>query len=150
MNAFDPVTTTARTAGAVLLTTVVLVVGATTAHASGGADDRSGSSRGGRVAVRAAGHCSASSVWSLRAKADDGRIETELEVDTTHPGRVWSVRLSDGGTRVFSGRRTTSARSGSFTVDERLVDRAGRDRITAVARDPRSGERCVATVVLPG
>jgi hypothetical protein len=150
MKLIDPVTTTARTAGAVLLTTVVLGVGVPTAHASGGADDGSGRSGGDRVAVRTAGHCSASSPWSMKAKADHGRIEAEVEVDTPRAGRTWSVTLSDNGTRVFKGTRTTSARSGSFTLERRLVDRAGWDRLTAVARDQRSGERCVATLTFAG
>ena len=149
MNPLDHATTL-RTAGAVLLATVALGVGTSTAHASGGADDPGRSSRGDRVPGRAAGHCSGSSVWSLEAEADHGRLETELEVDTRRAGHTWTVTLSDDGRRVFTGARTTSARSGSFSVERRLVDRAGRDRLTAVARDPRSGERCVATVSLAG
>ena len=149
MNPFGP-TTTLRAAGAALLATVALGAGTATAHASGGADDGRGSSRGDRLVVRATGHCSGSSTWSMKAKADDGRIETELEVDTHRAGRTWTVALSDNGDRVFSGRRTTSARSGSFSVERRLVDRTGRDRLTAVARGTRSGERCVAALTFAG
>ena len=136
-------TTLLRTSGAVLLSLALLGAGTTAASASGG-------SGGGRGEVRASGHCSGSSVWKLKAKHDDGRLETELEVDTRHVGRTWSVRLSDNGTRVYAGRRTTTAPSGSFTVERRLVDRAGRDRITAVARDLRTGERCVGALTVAG
>lgn len=99
----------------------VPVAGAAPAQASGGA------------VVRTHGTCSNGSTWELKAKHDDGRIEWEFEVDTNRAGRVWSVRVTDNGTTVFSGSRTTNARSGSFTVARRTANRAGADVIRARA-----------------
>jgi hypothetical protein len=92
--------------------------------------------------VRRSGRCSGASVWKLKLKLDDGRIETEYEVDQNRVGQRWSVVLRDNGRVVFRGLRSTRAPSGSFTVERRLPNRAGSDRITARARNLRSGEVC--------
>lgn len=100
--------------------------------------------------VRSQGTCSKGSVWKLKAKADNGRIETELEVDSNRVRQVWSVQIADNGVRVFSGTRTTVAPSGSFSVERLIPNRAGTDRITGTARTASTGETCAATVVYPG
>jgi len=100
--------------------------------------------------VRAQGTCSQGSAWKLKAKADNGRIETELEVDTNRAGQAFAVRLIDNGVLVWSGSRTTVAPSGSFSVARLLTNRAGTDRITATARTVSTGETCSAVVVFPG
>ena len=100
--------------------------------------------------VRAQGTCSQGSAWKLKAKADNGRIETELEVDTNRAGQAFAVRLHDNGVLVWSGSRTTVAPSGSFSVARLLTNRAGTDRITATARTASTGETCSAVVVFPG
>lgn len=123
-----------RALGAVLVTVALVGAGTSPADARG-------------REVRSSGHCSAHSTWKLKAKADDGRLEVELEVDSNRVGQVWSVRLADNGTRFFRGHRTTKAPSGSFSVEKRPANRAGKDRITAVAKNSRSGERCSGVVV---
>lgn len=100
--------------------------------------------------VRSQGTCSKGSVWKLKAKADNGRIETELEVDSNRVRQVWSVQIADNGVRVFSGTRTTVAPSGSFSVEKLMSNHAGKDRITSTARTASTGETCAATVVYPG
>ena len=100
--------------------------------------------------VRAQGTCSQGSAWKLKAKADNGRIETELEVDTNRAGQAFAVRLYDNGVLVWSGSRMTVAPSGSFSVARLLTNRAGTDRITATARTASTGETCSAVVVFPG
>jgi hypothetical protein len=97
--------------------------------------------------VRASGKCSAGSTWKMKAKPDDGRIEVELEVDSNRVGQLWSVALSDNGTRIFTGNRRTTAPSGSFEVELRTANRAGADRFTATARTA-NGEVCSARVTL--
>ncbi len=47
-----------------------------------------------------------------------------------------------------SGRRTTTAPSGSFSVERRTTDRAGTQRISATARNSRTGEVCRATLTV--
>ena len=60
------------------------------------------------------------------------------------------MAVNDNGVRVFTGRRTTRAPSGSFSLERRLTNRAGADRIVAVARNLRTGERCVGSLTFNG
>lgn len=100
--------------------------------------------KGGKgVVVR--GKCSAGSVWKLKAKADDGRLETEFEVDQNKIGRRWRVTLAQNGAPVFTGIRTTVAPSGSFSL-HRLLAGSASNRIVATARALRGGETCHATL----
>jgi hypothetical protein len=104
--------------------------------------------QGGGGGVERSGGCSAGAVWKLKAKHDDGRIETEFEVDSNRVGQRWNVRIADNGVLVFSGARRTLAPSGSFTVERRIANRQGADHLRAVAVQPRTGQRCVGTVTL--
>jgi hypothetical protein len=89
------------------------------------------------------GKCSAGTSWKLKAKRNDGGVETEFEVDQNRVGRRWSVVLSRNGSVVFRGTRRTTAPSGSFEVRKVL---AGGGRITATARAPATGETCRAAL----
>jgi hypothetical protein len=133
----NTLTRTARVLGAGLVAVALVGAGSTTANAKG-------------LEVRSSGDCSASTNWKLKAKADDGRLEVEFEVDSNRVGQTWSVRMSDNGTRFFTGSRTTTAPSGSFSVERRTANRAGKDRITAVASNAKTGERCSGAVTFPG
>jgi hypothetical protein len=88
------------------------------------------------------GKCSAGSTWKLKAKLDDGRIETEFEVDQNQIGRRWRVNLRQNGSLVFSAIRRTLAPSGSFEARTLLANRAGADRIVGFARALARGETC--------
>lgn len=99
--------------------------------------------------VRASGSCSSSATWKLKAKADDGRLQVELEVDSTRVGQAWSVKLKDNGVVVYTGTRTTRAPSGSFSVERRITNRAGSDTITATAKNKSTGQTCSARLVFP-
>ena len=103
---------------------------------------------GGNPVVEKSGNCSAGAVWKLKAKPDNGLIEVEFEVDSNRVGQRWNVHIADNGALVFEGARRTVAPSGSFTVERRIRNRAGTDRIHAVARQPRTGQRCAGTVSL--
>jgi hypothetical protein len=94
------------------------------------------------------GTCSGSSTWKLKLKFDDGRIETEFEVDQNRIGKRWRVVLRRNGVVRFRGIRTTRAPSGSFEVERHLRNGAGRDRIVGRARALATGEICrgVATI----
>ena len=93
--------------------------------------------------VRTRGTCSKSSTAKLKLSPENGRIETELEVDQNRSGVRWSVTLKRNGSRVASTRATTKAPSGSFTVRRLLTGTSGADTITARAVSP-SGEVCTA------
>ena len=117
----------------------VLVVLASTATAA--------SNKGGRGIVKT-GKCSASSVWKLKAKSDDGRIQTEFEVDQNRVGKRWHVNLVRNGSTVFRGIRRTVAPSGSFSVERLLAGPAAGTRIVATARSLSTGETCRAALSL--
>jgi hypothetical protein len=98
----------------------------------------------GRVIKR--GNCSASTDWKLKAKPDDGRLEVEFEVDSNRNGQRWTWSIRHDGSVVHSGRRTTLPPSGSFSVERRVVDAPGRHRISATAKNLRTGEICRASL----
>jgi hypothetical protein len=103
------------------------------------------SAKGGN-GTRVAGVCSAASTSFLKAKADDGRIEVEFEVDQNRAGVPWDVTLTRNGTTVFAGTRTTVAPSGSFSVERKI---AGGAAPVIRARAVRNGETCTASLRLP-
>ncbi len=86
------------------------------------------------------------SQWKVKAGHDNSVIETEFEVDSNRVGQVWNVTINDNGARVFTGVRTTTAPSGSFTVVRRIADKAGVDNIVASAKNRATGESCVGRV----
>jgi hypothetical protein len=95
----------------------------------------------GREVIRE-GSCTGASDWKLKAKADNGRIEVEFEVDQNVSGDTWAVRLKDNGMLFFKGRRVTQPPSGSFEV-RRLTDNlAGTDHIVGKAMNLSTGEVC--------
>jgi DUF4097 and DUF4098 domain-containing protein YvlB len=114
-----------------------LAIGATSADARhGGGNDRR---------VQSAGSCSDNSTSKLSAKNDDGRIETEFEVDQNRAGVRWKVRVRQNGDLVAKTHKTTRGRSGSFSLERRLANHRGKDRIRATATSP-SGETCSAAL----
>jgi hypothetical protein len=94
------------------------------------------------------GGCTGASTWKLKLKFDDGRIETEFEVDQNRIGKRWRVVLRQDGVVRFRRIRTTRPPSGSFEVERHLRNTRGRDRIVARARALATGELCrgVATI----
>jgi len=120
----------------VALLAAVLVAFASTAAAREG--------KGGSRIVKA-GTCSAASHSKLKAKTDDGRIETEFEVDQNRVGKRWRVTLTLNGSNVFRGIKRTTAPSGSFEVRRLLAGAAG-SRIAATARSLSGSETCRASI----
>jgi hypothetical protein len=120
-----------------------LAVGTLMALAVPGA---AGAKGGGGTIVN--GKCSAASTSQLKVKADNGRIETEFEVDQNVVGRTWAVQIVDNGVVVVRATATTQAPSGSFTVRRLIPNASGIDRITATARNQATGETCTASASL--
>jgi hypothetical protein len=118
--------------------TGLLIVLASTATAAG--------TKGGRGIVKS-GTCSAHSTWKLKAKNDDGRIETEFEVDQNRVGKRWHVKIARNGSVAFNGIRRTLAPSGSFEV-RRLLAASAATRIVATAKSLNTGETCRAALSL--
>ena len=98
--------------------------------------------------VQAAGSCTRASTSKIKLKPDNGRIETEFEVDQNRVGQRWNVTLSDNGVVVTRTAATTTAPSGSFEVRRLLANRAGVDHIVARASNPATGESCVARAAI--
>ncbi len=120
---------------AALTTTALLVVGAPTYASHGGGND-------GRVTKT--GSCSDGSSWKLKVKTDDSRLEVEGEVDSNQSGQSWKWKIKDNGAVAAKGSSTTGGRSGSFSVERRISDRAGTDTVTF--RASHSGEVCSGTI----
>ncbi len=117
---------------------LALTAAASPALAKGGDDNR----------VTKAGSCGSGATSKLKLKADDGAIEAEFEVDRNRSGERWRVTFSRDGHVVAKAHPRTHGRSGSFSVERRLSDPSGADRITARGTGP-TGLTCTATATLP-
>lgn len=95
--------------------------------------------------IRRSGTCTGNSTSKIKLSPENGRIETEFEVDQNRNGRTWNVTISDNGVVVVGTTAVTQAPSGSFTVRRLLTNRAGADNITARATNPATGESCTAS-----
>jgi hypothetical protein len=135
------------------LAVATLALSPAAALAKHGADDRAGDDRGGqrddrdRDDVRVTRTCTDGSTVKLKAKPDDGRLEVEFEVDQNRNGVRWKVRARRDGKLVIRTSAVTKAPSGSFSVERKIADPAGSDRITARATSP-SGEVCRAALTI--
>jgi hypothetical protein len=116
-----------------------------------GATVEPGDDNGGRrdIAKRKAkrGHCTSDSSAKLKVKRDNGRLETEFEVDQNRNDVRWTVRIRRDGKSVVKTSATTKAPSGSFSIERRIGDPVGSDRIVAKATSP-SGEVCKASLTI--
>jgi hypothetical protein len=91
------------------------------------------------------GLCSGRSDWKLKLSDEDGRIETEFEVDSNVNGQSWNVSLRHNGVVVARGTRVTQPPSGSFEFRRVLPNRAGNDFVVGRAQNPNTGEICRGT-----
>jgi hypothetical protein len=121
-----------RTLAAISLVTATLAFSAATVAPAVAGD---------REVIRR-GNCSGSADWKLKAKADDGRIEVEGEVDSNVNGQTWRWRILHNGDVSARGTATTHAPSGSFSVERRVVNAAGTDGIGWRARNVANGQVC--------
>lgn len=94
--------------------------------------------------VRKAGSCTGNTSAKIKLSPEDGRIETEFEVDQNRSGVTWKVVLRRNGEVAARTKATTGGRSGSFEVRRVLADGQGADTISARATSP-SGEVCTAS-----
>jgi hypothetical protein len=94
------------------------------------------------------GDCSAATNWKIKAHPDDAGLEVEAEIDQNKNGVTWSWTFKNDGTRFASGKATTKAPSGSFTVKRIAANGAGADTIVFRAVNPKTGEVCRASVTI--
>jgi hypothetical protein len=97
--------------------------------------------------VRRDGTCTANSSAKIKLSPENGRIETEFEVDQNRNGRTWNVVLRRNGNVVVRTTATTRPPSGSFEVRRLLRNGPGPDTISARAKSP-SGEICTARATI--
>ena len=102
----------------------------------------------GGNAVEKAGNCSGASSSKLKMKSRDNKIEVEFEVDQNVNGAEWKVVLKHDGDRFFSRTKTTKGPSGSFSVERKVNDHQGTDKITARAENIATSEVCKARASL--
>ena len=119
----------------------VVMASAVTLGSAGLAAADHGSGGGGGSDVRREGACSRAAHWKLKVKPDDGRLDVELEIDANRNGQVWTWRILHDGYVSYHGTRKTRAPSGSFSVERRVVDMAGADRVGFRARNG-AGQTC--------
>jgi hypothetical protein len=117
-----------------LTTACTLAVGAPAFASQGGDDDR----------ITKTGSCSDGARWKLKVKTDDGRLEVEGEVDSNKSGQNWAWKIKDNGSVAAKGSATTGGRSGSFSVERKIANKAGADKI--VFRAMHAGQVCKGTI----
>lgn len=93
------------------------------------------------------GHCSGSSTWMLTLKYDNGRIESDVEVQTPKAGQAWGFKMYDNGVVFGSGTKTTIA-DGSWSATRYAPNHVGIDHIKVTAKNQVTGETCTATAAL--
>jgi hypothetical protein len=93
--------------------------------------------------VRRAGNCTGNTSAKIKLSPENGRIETEFEVDQNRTGVTWKVVLRRNGKVAARTQATTRGPSGSFELRRVLADGQGTDSISARAVSP-SGEVCTA------
>ena len=93
------------------------------------------------------GTCTGGATSKIKLSEEDGRIEVEFEVDQNRSGVRWKVRVRRNGKLAIKTSAVTGGRSGSFSVERKIADPAGRDRISARATSP-SGEVCRAALTI--
>ena len=96
--------------------------------------------KGGNPVVRSNASCSSGVTAKLKAKHDDSRLEVEWEIDQNRNGVRWTWSIARDGVKVRSGVARTVAPSGSFSVERRIVDKAGTDKV--VFKATYAGQTC--------
>jgi hypothetical protein len=83
----------------------------------------------------------AGTAYELNVGKDDGGLELEYELQSSGPGEVWVVQVTQGGQTVLEGERTTDE-DGELDLDVAVDEDGARD--FAVTATPRDGEPCTA------
>lgn len=94
--------------------------------------------------------CSQGTNAMLTLSHDDGRVEAEIELHTDNAGDVWKVRFYNENVRALAVKQRANAEDGGGTlsVSRLLTHHAGTDRITVIATNQATQERCVARASL--
>jgi hypothetical protein len=93
------------------------------------------------------GTCTGNATAKIKLSPENGRIETEFEVDQNRNGVTWGVVLRRNGNVVVRTTATTRPPSGSFEVRRVLGNSPGPDTISARATSP-GGQVCTARATI--
>ena len=116
------------------LIALLLVLSATTAFASDGEARRQGSCSQGP------------GDWTLRvARVDANSLRVRFVIDGVAPGQAWHVYISDNGTGIFAGTKTSTSQ-GEVRVSKTTRNRSGTDRIAASGINTVRGTTCEGSV----
>jgi hypothetical protein len=94
------------------------------------------------------GSCTGSTDWAMEVYLEDGRIESELEIDHSHSGTTWHWRMKNDGVRFASGKTTIPAGRVWFSVNRFSANGPGPDKIVARAVNRATGEVCRGSITL--
>ena len=93
------------------------------------------------------GTCTGNATAKIKLSPENGRIETQFEVDQNRNGVTWGVVLRRNGNVVVRTTATTRPPSGSFEVRRVLGNTPGPDTISARATSP-GGQVCTARATI--
>jgi hypothetical protein len=93
------------------------------------------------------GTCTGNATAKIKLSPENGRIETQFEVDQNRNGVTWGVVLRRNGNVVVRTTATTRPPSGSFEVRRLLGNSPGPDTISARATSP-GGQVCTARATI--
>jgi hypothetical protein len=85
--------------------------------------------------------CSGGSDWELSLDRDDGKIEFELDIDTSRSGQRWGIVIKQNDNAFFSDTRRTDDDE-DIEIDRDRPDRSGTDRFSFRAVNRATGEVC--------
>ena len=97
--------------------------------------------------VQRNGTCTGNATTKIKLSPENGRIETEFEVDQNRNGVTWNVVLRRNGNVAVRTTATTRPPSGSFEVRRLLANGPGPDTISARATSP-GGQVCTARATI--
>jgi hypothetical protein len=97
--------------------------------------------------VRRVGTCTGNATTKIKLSPENGRIETEFEVDQNRNGVTWRVVIRRNGNVAVRTTATTRPPSGSFEVRRLLANGPGPDTIAARATSP-GGQVCTARATI--
>jgi hypothetical protein len=94
------------------------------------------------------GSCTGSTDWEMEVYLEDGRIESEFEIDHSRSAATWHWTMKNDGSRFASGQATVRSGRDSFVVNRFSTNGAGPDTIVSRAINRATGEVCSGSITL--
>lgn len=83
--------------------------------------------------------------YDAEVDRDDGRLESNFEIDRAQPGQRWQIKLSQNGKQYFD-RVMTVDREGEIDVEQNRTDAAGVDEFVMSAKRVDGPGNCSVTL----